>query len=270
MNGGAEETTFTREMTGGLCELRLLHPPGTFAPTPASLVALEAIGKHRELLTDQGLDWGSGIGCLAIAAARVPAVQRIVGLEISDANVAIARTNAQQNGVSDKAAFVLSDSYLPRAVGDRAVLKELEGRVNFILANPPSSEGDDGFGYRRIVLRGARSYLIPGGVILLNISYQYGQRRVEGLCQDAPGFVYGGVLASTDWVPFDVNRPDLLQCLHWYAVEESRGGFNYTFRNPGAGDEKAMNAQAALVHYERTGQSPLSKWQTHLFVFKPA
>ena len=140
--------------------------------------------------------------------------------------------------------------------------------MDFILANPPSSEGDDGFGYRRVVLRGARIFLVPGGVVFLSVSYQYGMSRVERLCQDAPGFEYRGVLASTDWVPFDLNRPDLLHCSHLYADEERRGGFEYAFRHPR--HEQTMTAQAALAHYEQTGDSPLSKWQTHLFIFKPS
>ncbi|MBI3462389.1 MAG: methyltransferase, partial [Planctomycetes bacterium] len=200
-----------------------------------------------------------------IAAAKIPGVQSVVGLEIAESNVAVARENAVQNGVADKATFFLSDSYSPRNPADRAMLDGLAGKVNFILANPPSSEGDDGFGYRRIVLREARSFLVPDGVVFLSVSLQYGLTRVERLCQDAPGFAYGGILSSTDWVPFDLRRPDLLHCLHLYAAEERQGGLEYTFRNPDEQTEERMCAQAALVHFEKTGRSPLSKWQTHLF-----
>ena len=105
--------------------------------------------------------------------------------------------------------------------------------------------------------------------MFLSVSYQYGQQRVERLCQDVPGFVYGGVLASTDWVPIDVARPDLLHCLDLYAAEERRGGVPYTFKNPDRTEDEPMNAQAALANFHRTGQSPWSKWQTHLFEFRP-
>src|SRR5205823_10925354 len=43
----------------------------------------------------------------------------------------------------------------------------------------------------------------------------------------------------------------------------------YTFQHPEAPEERGMNAVAALVTYQKTGKSPLSKWQTHLFVFRP-
>ncbi len=245
----------------------LRHPPGTFALTPASLISLQAIGEHRRLLAGHGLDWGSGIGCLAIAAAKVAGVQSVVGLEIAEANVAVARDNAERNGVADKVTFLRSDSYTPCASTDRAILEGLRGKTRFVLANPPSSEGDDGFGYRRVILRGARDYLMPGGVVFLNVSYQYGDARIERLCQDAVGFRYGGVLSSTDWVAFDLRRPELLHCLHLYAEEERRGGLKYTFRHPEGQPHESLSAQAALAFYQKSGNSPLSKWQTHLFIF---
>src|SRR5260370_38859503 len=108
-----EETRVSVEMTRGLCELSIRHPPGTFALTPASLISLQAIGQHQELLKGHGLDWGSGSGCLAIAAAKIPAVQSVTGLEIAEANVLVARDNAIRNSVGDKVTFLVSDSYSP-------------------------------------------------------------------------------------------------------------------------------------------------------------
>jgi ribosomal protein L11 methyltransferase len=137
MNLPTEETTVTTEMTCGLGELRIRHPTGTFALTPASLISLQALGKHQDLLQGHGLDWGSGTGCLAIAVAKVPGVRRVVGLEISEASVAVARENARRNGVGDRVAFLLSDSYSPVNPTDRAALDRLAGQVHFILANPP-------------------------------------------------------------------------------------------------------------------------------------
>jgi len=258
-------TILKAEMTWGLGEIQILHPPGTFALTPASQISIQAIGENQELLTGNGIDWRSGTGCLAIAAAKITKVNKVWGLEISEANVKIAQKNARLNGVEDKARFMRSNSYSPFQENDLRILDALTGQVNFILANPPASEGDDGFGYRRIVLKGARKYLLNEGLVFFSISYQYGLLRVERLRQEIPGFVYGGVLASTDWVPFDLNRPDLLHCLELYAQEESQGGPEYIFSNPEAPNDERMNAQSALAYFRRTGRSPLSKWQTHLF-----
>ena len=258
-------TQLSNEATCGLGELRIRHPSGTFPVTPASLVALRAIGAHPQLLSGIGIDWGSGSGVLSIAVARIKAVTRVYGLDIVPDNVEIARENARTNGVEQKTEFLHSDSFLPFDQTDRKAVASLKRSVQFVLANPPSSHGDDGFGFRRRVLREAPEFLSRGGVVLLSISTQYGGQRIKSLADDAPGFDHGGVFATTDWVPFDLKRPDLLECLKNYVNEERRGGLEYEFVFPGDQWHVFFNAQAALAHYELTGESPLSKWQTHLF-----
>ncbi|HUG89365.1 MAG TPA: hypothetical protein VML55_00940 [Planctomycetaceae bacterium] len=104
-------------------------------------------------------------------------------------------------------------------------------------------------------------------MVFLSISTQYGQRRIANLTSDASGFTHGGVLATTDRVPFDLNRPDLLDCLRAYVAEERRGGIHYKFTLPGGPARNLVTAEAALAYYEQTGNSPLSKWQTHLFEY---
>ena len=81
-----ERTRLSAEESNGLGELTFLHPPGTFALTPASVTALHAIAQNQNLLSGSGLDWGTGVGCLAIAACRIPSVTCVTGLEISAAN----------------------------------------------------------------------------------------------------------------------------------------------------------------------------------------
>lgn len=249
----------------GLREIRIAHPSGTFAITPASLTSLEAIANNQQLLSGVGMDWGSGAGCLAIAAARIPAVQRVIGLELSAANVAVARQNAAANSVDRKTTFFESDSYSPISAADHRELESLAGQIDFVVANPPASDGDDGFGWRRRVLAGARKYLTASGRVFLSVSSQYGMQRVMRLLEDAPGFRYGGLLASTEWVPFDLARPDLLECLRLYAQEEARGGLSYAFHDPAVNDDQMRTATVALERFFRCGESPLMKWQTHLF-----
>jgi len=263
-----EETVLAAAFMCGLGKIRIAHPPNTFAITPASLIALEAIARNKQLLVGRGLDWGSGTGCLAIAAARIPTVEQVIGLEIAEENVAAARWNAISNGVDGKATFLRADSYSPIAPSDSSLLNGFAEQTDFILANPPASDGDDGFGWRRRVLRGARNFLRHRGRVFLNVSSQYGARRLERLCEEIPGFAYGGVLATTDWVPFDLRRGDLLECLRQYATEETRGGLEYAFNEPGAKQDAKINARAALARFDRTGESPLMKWQTCLFEMK--
>jgi len=259
-------SVLTEDVTLGLGPLEIHHPRGTFALTPASLTAVEAIGRNQDRFRGVGLDWGSGSGVLAIAAARIGDVDEVVGLELEPANVRIARVNAERNGVGNKARFLVADSYTPRSPSGRAVLAALEGRVDFIVANPPSSSPvDDGFGLRREVVRGAGRFLKTGGILALSVSRQYGTSRVMGLLDLDPTLEYAGVLASTGWVSFDMGRPDLLTDVEGYAAEEERGGLPYVFRHP-EHPGRDLTAIQARDHYRATGASPLSRWQSHLFV----
>lgn len=268
-SSAADRTTVGIDVTGALGALTFAHPQGTFAPTPATLIALRAIALHGERLSGAGLDWGSGVGCLAIAAARVPGVTHVLGLELAAANVTVARANARENGVADRVMFIRSDAYEPFDAPDRARLEALAGRVRFILANPPSSSPHgDGFEFRRVVMRGAGRWLAPGGVVFLSVSGQYGPERVSALEADAPGFQLEGVLASTDLVPFDMTRADLAADVATYAAEERRGGWPYLFLDP-ADPDRRLTVVEALDRFHATGLSPLSRWQSLCFRYDP-
>lgn len=265
INLGSTESVLEESTTKGLGRIRLFHPAGTFAITPASNILFRAIIDYADLLHGVGFDWGSGIGCQAILAARIPAVELVYGLEISEANVQISRQNATENGVEQKVRFFCSDSYCPFDEEDAREIAALRGKADFVVSNPPSSEGDDGFAFRRMVLEGAKAFLKPGGVVLINASFQYGNERVLALAKPESGYRYLGVAASTESVPFDLTRPDLLCCLQNYALEEHRGGMRYTFFATAQEDERMMDARSALRNFEEHGVSPYTKWQTHLF-----
>ena len=73
------QTRLNSAETGGLGPLSIHHPKGTFAITPASRIALRAIGENRHLLSGNGLDWGSGTGCMTLATALIDQVDRVIG-----------------------------------------------------------------------------------------------------------------------------------------------------------------------------------------------
>ncbi|MDE2972227.1 MAG: methyltransferase [Acidobacteriota bacterium] len=246
--------------------IRIHHPEGAFVPTPASRIALEAIAAHAGRFRGRGLDWGSGSGLLAIAATRLAGVDEVLGLELDARGVAAARENARRNGAADKVRFVESDSYDPVHAEGRRALARFRDSTDFMIANPPSSSPvGDGFEMRRVVVRGATRYLRPGGLLLLSVSSQYGDKRVAGLLREAPEFRHDGIAATTDLVPFDMGRPDLRRDVETYAREEERGGLTYAFRNP-RDPERPMTAIEAWNHFQATGESPLSRWQSVLLV----
>ncbi|MCE5189716.1 MAG: class I SAM-dependent methyltransferase [Eubacteriales bacterium] len=264
---GNTESVLDETLTRGLGSLCFFHPAGTFSVTPASDILFRAIVEKKDALHGIGIDWGSGVGCQAILAARIPAVKTVYGLEISEKNIQAAIQNAKENKVERKVRFILSDSYDPYCEIEKREVSALKGKVDFIVSNPPSSEGDDGFGFRRIVLNGAREFLKRNGVVLLNVSFQYGAERVRSLVERIPGFQHLGVAASTQIVPFDLSRPDLLTCLKNYAKEEQNGGMKYTFYLGQNEEDGISNACRALRDYEDSGAIPYTKWQTQMFEY---
>ncbi|MEK6260566.1 MAG: methyltransferase [Planctomycetota bacterium] len=260
----SEQTCLDETATFGLGTLTIDHPPGSFAVTPASRITLEAVGRCQSHLRGKGVDWGCGSGVLTLAAARCSGVETVIGLDIEPANIATSRSNAVTNRVHN-VLFLEADSFVTLATADAPMLTVHQGQFDFLIANPPASDGDDGFGFRRRVLRDARGWLKPGAACLLSISYQYGSERIDRLTAEIPGYTRESCAASTDWVPFDLSRPDLWDCLLQYVAEESRGGLPYEFVSPADSSSHPMTAAQALNHFERTGQSPLTKWQTFLF-----
>ncbi len=252
---------------GPLGRIDIVPTGGKLSVTPASALMVRAVGSSVAMLAGSGIDWGTGSGCIAIAAARIPAVESIVGIDVLPADVAAATANARRNRVSAVASFIQADVFAPGDESGAAVLEELKEATGFLTANPPASPDGDGLGWRRKVLAGARRFLVEGGPALVQISYQYGMARIEGLVDDVPGYRYCGIAATTGWVPFDLGRSDLARQLVQYAAEETRGGQPYVFRHPE--QELEMTAAAALEHHRATGSSPLSKWQAHLYVYEP-
>lgn len=249
--------------------IRVAGPPGARRVTPATRIAVAALDRHRTLLRGTGIDWGSGIGALALVAARHGAVEGVVGLEIDAEDVAWARRNARRLGLETRTRFLHADGFSPRLDSEREGLEALRGRTGFLVANPPASRGDDGLGWRRAVLRGARSFLLPGSPILLQISYQYSERRIRALADEVEGIAYEGLLASSEWVEFDQTRDDLARQLVEYAQVEAGGGLPYTFADPAAPESGRIDAREALLRYRTEGIQPLSRWQVYLYRFRP-
>lgn len=243
--------------------LRIVSTHGRPSITPATRLCLSTIDSHPDLIRGRGIDWGSGSGVLTVAAATESKVEFVLGLELDPAEVVTARINAELNGVADRTGFLVSDSYDPLPDQDASMLEALRGKTTFLIANPPTSVGGDGLGWRRRVLTGALEYLAPGAEVLLQVSRQYGAERTERLASDVGGFTYNGVLGSTGWVPFDQNRTDLRAALSWYVAEESRTGEKYSFRHPH--QDRQIDAAEAQRLGTITGASPRTQWRMHRF-----
>ena len=252
----------TIQATGGLGPIRVMVPRGRQTITPASRMAVAAVGENAHLLHGRGIDWGSGTGLLTIAAAKVAAVEHVIGLEVDAADVPVARSNAARNGVSDRTTFIYADSYRANDPNEQHLIDAMRGVADFLIANPPASRTGDGLDWRRAALRDGAGILVAGAPVLVQISYQYARARIERLAEEVAGYTYEGVAGSTGWVPFDQARTDLSTQLIEYASVEAAGGIPFTFSDGAGGD---ITATEALERYRTTGESPLSKWQMHLY-----
>jgi len=117
------------------CGLNFAVSPAVLIPRPETELLAERAWESLQRLARQPgsappsvLDVGTGSGCLAITlAVKCPAVT-VHAVEISEAALAVAISNARQHGISDRVLFHQSDLLA-------ALPKEL--RFDLIVANPP-------------------------------------------------------------------------------------------------------------------------------------
>lgn len=261
------ETILRDEDIGAFAPVRIQHRAGSAPITPASAIVLTAVSRYPDRFHGIGIDWGCGTGCIAIVLAKNPAVQRVVALDVSEDDIATTRENVALNGVADRVTVLRADSFRPLTAAERSLLEELRGRVDFVVANPPGSTGDDGFGFRKRIATEVGSLLRADGRLFLQISVQYGDLRIRSLAATKTRLRYEGLLASTDWVLFDLEREDLRTLLAQYVAEERRGAFRYKFGDPRTHGATHLTATEAQDIARRDGWSPLTRWQVHEYVY---
>jgi ribosomal protein L11 methyltransferase len=118
---------------------------GEHGSTRAAMTLLERHLKPG----DRVLDFGSGSGILAIAAAQLGAVTAI-GIEVDDESHPIAEANAEKNGVTDRVTFL---------VGDAAELGVLAGPAEVLCSNILRT-------VNTLLLPAIQKALVPGGVAI--------------------------------------------------------------------------------------------------------
>lgn len=126
------------------------------------------------------LDLGTGSGCILISLLADRPGARGVGTDLSDAALAVARGNAEDLGVAERAQFLRADWFAG-----------VTGRFDLIVSNPPYiaeaemaslapevrdwephlalTPGGDGLDAYRAIASGAGARLMPGGRLLLEI-----------------------------------------------------------------------------------------------------
>lgn len=186
--------------------------PDVLIPRPETELLIEAA---IEVCSSNDVficDVGTGSGCIAITLLCEMTSARAVAVDKSAASLEIAKINAAQQGVDDRAVFVVSNCF--------DALDRDEHQFDLIVSNPPYvseaalsglqrevrdheplvalSPGPDGLSVIRRLLSEAPAYLKPNGHLLMEIGFDQGE-SVRGL------------IDSAVWSLLEV-RPDL-QCI---------------------------------------------------------
>lgn len=175
--------------------------PGVLVPRPETELLVE---KVLEFAHDSGgpvrriVDVGAGSGAVAVAlATRLPGAW-IVGVDVVEEAIAVARENAERHRVSDRVTFVLGDLLEPVAgvqdvvVGNlpyipSAVVETLDRSVRDWEPRVALDGGHDGLVLHRRLLGQLRGRLRPGGLVLLEVADDRGEAAVAVFRAALPG-----------------------------------------------------------------------------------
>lgn len=159
--------------------------PAVLIPRPESeLIVEEALAFVGNNKTLRFIDLGVGSGCLSIALAAELLKRRCdvrcMGVDISEAALKVAATNAKQHGVGDRIAYLRGDWF------DR--VQDFKPPYDLIIANPPYIDPAEqvpielsfepsgalfaeDYGLREVVhiIKKSGAMLRPGGMLLVEV-----------------------------------------------------------------------------------------------------
>ena len=105
--------------------------PAVMIPRPETELIVEACVARCSKQEACVVDVATGSGCVAVAVARELPDALVHATDLAEDALAVARFNADRNDVGDRITFHRGDLYQPLSgLG-------LEGRVDFVLSNPP-------------------------------------------------------------------------------------------------------------------------------------
>jgi release factor glutamine methyltransferase len=164
--------------------LPFLVTPDVLIPRPETEHLVEkALELAAQFIAPRIVDLGAGSGAIAVTLAHQLPHAQITAIDLSSAALAVARENAERNGVSSRIRFLCGNLLAPVA----------EERFEIVVSNPPyvpSGDraslavevrdyepalalfaGDDGLEVYRRLIPAAFAALIPGGFVALEIGF---------------------------------------------------------------------------------------------------
>ncbi len=157
-------------------------------PRPETEILVEKVIAY---LQDQGpvriLDIGTGSGVIAIGLCKYLPQVTVDALDIREEILALAKENAERNGVADRIHFILGD------IRSELFYKNLQVKYDVLVSNPPYvskkewdnldrevrdyepfsaiCDGGDGLSFYRIFAEKAKLLLAPHGVMFFEIGF---------------------------------------------------------------------------------------------------
>jgi release factor glutamine methyltransferase len=163
------------------CGFEITVNRNALVPRPETEILAESGWQYLSPLNSStALDLGTGTGCIAIALAAKSPNAKITAIDISPDALTLAKENATKNNVAERLTFIQSDGFaaLPK-----------DPQFDLIISNPPyipTAEietlqpevkdfdprnaldgGTDGLNFYRMLATKAKSFLKPGGKIML-------------------------------------------------------------------------------------------------------
>jgi release factor glutamine methyltransferase len=184
--------------------------PDVLIPRPETeTLVVELLTLIEHIPAPRVADIGTGSGCIAVAAASNNARLQMTAVDISAAALAIARQNAERQGVLDRVRLVEGDLLAP-LVGDEpyhAIVSNppyiAEGELASLPLDVSQHEphgaliaGQDGLSVIRRLVKDAPAHLADGGALLMEISPEQAD-AVVGLLKSQGN--YGDVRVIKDY-----------------------------------------------------------------------
>ncbi len=180
-------------------------------PRPETEIVVESVLNVVE--SDRSvkiLDIGTGCGNIAISLAKYLTGSRVVGIDISDKILAVARENSRLNGVEERTSFVLAD------IKKRDFFDIIQGDFDVVVSNPPYisieewgvlprevrdyepesalCDQADGLSFHRIIAVLAGNLLKSGG----GIFFEVGDNQAESVKDILRKAGYTGIKSEQD------------------------------------------------------------------------
>ncbi|MFI5247197.1 MAG: peptide chain release factor N(5)-glutamine methyltransferase [Nitrospirales bacterium] len=190
--------------TQEFCGLEFHVNPAVLIPRPETELLVEYVAQRISVGRQATIiDACTGSGCIAVAIARLRPRAQVIAADLSPPSLNVARLNATRHAVCERITWLEGDLLGPLANRD------LEGRIDVIVSNPPYiSEADwatlqpevrlfeprgalvagpQGTELQERLLQEAGQYLSPGGALIMEIGT--GQARaMRRIVDQIPGY----------------------------------------------------------------------------------